>query len=273
MTNNAGTQPALGLRFVRGDSNAVSTGGLQFQLWPPRRFMLIVSAISILFLTVTYLLTLGRLTDYRLELSRQQTQLDSYRVKVMELETNLIKAQEMVSKVARLAGVEFEFNPISTIRDTVSRRIATSAATLGSPGDLTIPFGLPLKGYVTQWYMDNESGDPKHPGIDMAVAEGSPVLATASGVIRFAGTDPIYGLTVIIQHNDTLSALYGHNSKLLVTQGAPVMAGGRIALSGNTGKSSAPHLHYEIRAHGKPIDPEPFLGGAGVSPNSKFLED
>jgi len=60
---------------------------------------------------------------------------------------------------------------------------------------------------------------------------------------------------IIIKHNDSISTLYGHNDTLLVETGEPVSAGSRIALSGNTGKSTAPHLHYEIRINDNPINP------------------
>ena len=60
---------------------------------------------------------------------------------------------------------------------------------------------------------------------------------------------------VVIQHNDSVSTLYGHNDSLLVREGEKVSVGSRIALSGNTGKSTAPHLHYEIHINEKPIDP------------------
>ncbi|HSG99943.1 MAG TPA: M23 family metallopeptidase, partial [candidate division Zixibacteria bacterium] len=118
----------------------------------------------------------------------------------------------------------------------------------------------PLQGYVSQEFQDSTSGK-YHPGVDFAVAIGTPVLSTASGEVTFAGDDPVYGKMVIVQHNDTVSTLYGHNSELLVAPGDAVIAGGRLALSGNSGQSSAPHLHYEIRINGVAIDPGLFLGG------------
>ena len=71
----------------------------------------------------------------------------------------------------------------------------------------------------------------------------------------FAEYDSTYGLLLVIQHNDSVSTLYGHNEELLVAVGDRVMVGSRIALSGNTGKSTAPHLHYEVRVHDEPINP------------------
>jgi murein DD-endopeptidase MepM/ murein hydrolase activator NlpD len=59
----------------------------------------------------------------------------------------------------------------------------------------------------------------------------------------------------VIKHNDSVSTVYGHNDTVLVEQGQQVMAGSRIALSGNSGKSTAPHVHYEVRIHDQPINP------------------
>jgi murein DD-endopeptidase MepM/ murein hydrolase activator NlpD len=81
------------------------------------------------------------------------------------------------------------------------------------------------------------------------------VLATAAGEVIMAGWDDIYGNMVVIRHNDSIVTLYGHNSELLVKQGDKALAGSRLALSGNTGVSTAPHLHYELRIHNQPINP------------------
>jgi murein DD-endopeptidase MepM/ murein hydrolase activator NlpD len=84
---------------------------------------------------------------------------------------------------------------------------------------------------------------------------GTPVLATGAGTVIYTGYDSTYGKILVIQHNDSLTTVYGHNDSLLAEQGQPVMAGSRIALSGNSGKSTAPHLHYEVRINDQPINP------------------
>jgi murein DD-endopeptidase MepM/ murein hydrolase activator NlpD len=71
----------------------------------------------------------------------------------------------------------------------------------------------------------------------------------------FAGIDSTYGKMLVIKNNDSITTLYGHNDSLLVQMGEHVQVGSRIALSGNTGISTAPHVHYEIRLNNKPIDP------------------
>jgi murein DD-endopeptidase MepM/ murein hydrolase activator NlpD len=119
--------------------------------------------------------------------------------------------------------------------------------------DFSLPAGLPIDGFVTQKFIGE--GDHFHPGIDIACAEGTPVLATGSGVVDFVGNDSLYGELVVIRHNDSVTTRYGHNKQILVSRGGQIMVGSRIALSGNTGQSTAPHLHYEIRIHDEPINP------------------
>ena len=85
--------------------------------------------------------------------------------------------------------------------------------------------------------------------------EGTPVYATAFGEITFAGLDSQYGYMIIMHNDDSIETVFGHNSRNLVQLGDTVFAGQRIALSGNTGQSSAPHLHYEVRINSIPVNP------------------
>ncbi|MFQ5606825.1 MAG: M23 family metallopeptidase [Candidatus Zixiibacteriota bacterium] len=252
----------LSLRLVRGDEHSVSISGRQFRLWPPGRVTLSLILLIVIFGIGAYTLTFERLQDYDRRFLEQEWRMESYRQKVMRLEANLIKAQELMAQVAEMAGVEYELTPLSPTQDSLaSERLGVVAGEAAFyPRNLSIPFGLPLEGFVTRQFQDSASGQ-YHPGIDIAVGEGAPALATASGEVIFAGEDDIYGLMVILRHNDSLTTLYGHNSKLLVSLGAPVIAGARVALSGNTGVSSAPHLHYEVRLNNRPVDPMVFLGG------------
>jgi murein DD-endopeptidase MepM/ murein hydrolase activator NlpD len=99
-----------------------------------------------------------------------------------------------------------------------------------------------------------------HEGIDMGVWYGTPVKATKDGTVTFAGWNSGYGWTVEIRHEEGFATAYSHNSRLLVKKGAEVKAGDTIALSGSTGRSTGPHVHYEILLDGKPVDPMKYLG-------------
>ncbi len=98
-----------------------------------------------------------------------------------------------------------------------------------------------------------------HTGIDIGVWYKTPVKATKAGKVVFAGWKGGYGLMVEIAHEMGYSTIYAHNSHLLVKKGQEVKEGQVIALSGDTGKTDGPHLHYEIRINGKPVDPMIFL--------------
>jgi len=124
-------------------------------------------------------------------------------------------------------------------------------------------FIWPLRGRLTSLFgprIHPIFGTPDfHTGIDLAVPEGTEVHAAAAGKVSFAGERGGYGLLVVVEHGDGFSTYYAHLSRILVEAGQFVEQGQVIALSGNTGISTGPHLHFEIRRHGKPVDPLPWL--------------
>ncbi|HKJ04929.1 MAG TPA: peptidoglycan DD-metalloendopeptidase family protein [Geopsychrobacteraceae bacterium] len=125
------------------------------------------------------------------------------------------------------------------------------------------PQGWPTKGWLTSYFGMRKSpytGRPKnHEGLDIAANTGTPVLATADGVVARVETSAGYGKTVILDHGYGYRTLYAHNSKFLVKRGQKVSRGDKIAEVGNTGRSTGPHLHYEILLNSVPIDPRKTL--------------
>ncbi|HYB42104.1 MAG TPA: M23 family metallopeptidase, partial [Candidatus Methylomirabilis sp.] len=126
----------------------------------------------------------------------------------------------------------------------------------GSRG-LSIPSRWPLEvpSYRTRGMVTDTASEEVHPGIDLAVPEGSKVKASGGGIVQRAGTDSAYGLFVLLQHPSGYQTMYGHLSRILVSRGDTVAGGQVIALSGNTGRSTAPHLHFEVRLNGRSVDP------------------
>ena len=119
---------------------------------------------------------------------------------------------------------------------------------------------VPVTGRITSRYGVNESiRDHTHKGIDIAATRGTPILATASGKITFAGWSSGYGYLVKIDHGNGVETYYGHCSKLYVSAGDTVDAGEKIAAVGSTGNSTGNHLHFEIRLNGKQVNPESFV--------------
>ena len=126
---------------------------------------------------------------------------------------------------------------------------------LPAEGKITSSFGYrknPFGGLATEF----------HNGIDIACNYGSPVLATAAGVVSFVGRDPIYGLKVVLDHSrgydHDILTFYGHNSNLLVKEGDQVNKADLIAYSGNSGRSTGSHLHYGAIVNGNSVDPLRF---------------
>jgi murein DD-endopeptidase MepM/ murein hydrolase activator NlpD len=122
----------------------------------------------------------------------------------------------------------------------------------------SLPRAWPLadRGFVTQGPGVPVGG---HPGLDVAVTAGTHILASASGIVREAGEDSVYGRFVRISHGDGYETLYGHASRVLVKAHQQVREREPIALSGSTGVSTAPHLHFEIRKDGVPVDPRTLV--------------
>ncbi len=118
---------------------------------------------------------------------------------------------------------------------------------------------------TTTDHSPKEKNDPEpdqmqfHKGIDVAVAYGSDVKAAAAGTVIFSGTKGGYGHCVIISHGNGLATLYGHLSELLVSTNDQVKVGEVIAKSGNSGRSTGPHLHYEVHKNNQPVNPKLFM--------------
>ncbi|EHQ91285.1 M23 family metallopeptidase [Desulfosporosinus youngiae] len=119
---------------------------------------------------------------------------------------------------------------------------------LPAEGEITSPYGYrrnPFGGLSKEF----------HSGIDIGCDYGTPVLATADGIITFAGSNPVFGLRVDIDHGHGIETFYGHNSRLLVKKGDLVKKHDLIAYSGNSGRSTGAHLHYGMIVNGKNVDP------------------
>lgn len=106
----------------------------------------------------------------------------------------------------------------------------------------------------------HEHNHRMHNGMDFAAPEGTPIHAAKGGTVSFAGRKGGYGNTVIIDHGDGTSTLYAHASALLVEAGDRVGRGKVVAEVGSTGRSTGPHLHFEVRRDGRAVDPRPLLG-------------
>lgn len=150
-----------------------------------------------------------------------------------------------------LQGLE---SRLSSVRTDVEKRSALAAAT---------PSIWPAHGWLSSRVgarQDPITGESDyHEGLDISADRGTPVYATADGVVRLAGREGGYGNLVILDHEYGLETRYGHLSRFLVREGASVKRGDIIGLVGSTGRSTGSHLHYEVRVNGRLLNPLQLL--------------
>jgi murein DD-endopeptidase MepM/ murein hydrolase activator NlpD len=120
---------------------------------------------------------------------------------------------------------------------------------------IPVKFGMRTSSFSVRRYHPISKKYKRHTGIDYGAAHGTPIHATASGTVEFAGWRGGYGKLVIIRHPNGYKTYYGHCSRLLVKKGMQVKQGQAIAKVGRTGKATGPHVHYETRINGKPVNP------------------
>jgi murein DD-endopeptidase MepM/ murein hydrolase activator NlpD len=178
--------------------------------------------------------------------------------------------------VQRLESIENQYGTLRTMFGAAQTEEPTgvwlppvTAVRRGDGGERprlgsTRPSAWPLteRGFVTQG-LHGGLDDPQHPGLDIAVASDSYIRASGGGTIVDVGEDVVYGRFVVIDHGSGYATLYGHASTTLVTLGQPVRERQVVALSGSTGRSTAPHLHFEILVEGEPVDPLTFVEQPG----------
>ncbi len=206
-------------------------------------------------------------------LQDENRHLREYFTRVVDIEKSFKRNQELTARLAQMAGVNLEsltsqprinfdsLNPPPAAQ--LDPAIVPEVESLMTPEQLLqsrVPRGRPLFGWITRPFSAIDDGKGgKHTGVDLAVKEGTAVAATASGTVSFAGWDEYLGNLVVIDHGNGYLTSYGHNREILVKKEDKITRGEVIALSGNTGRSTAPHLHYEIMKDGVPVDPAPFM--------------
>ncbi len=193
-------------------------------------------------------------------LERTVARLEEENGRVQQLAAALNRAEANYQELRQLLGVRAPREKVVATGGLMragSVRARPPAAPPRYETGSSVPAHWPLDiaGFVTRGQV--RPGDPaeSHPGIDIAVPLGTPVRAAGGGLVEAAGADPAYGLFVLLRHSGGYETMYGHASRLLVHEGDSVQAGQVVALSGSSGRSTAPHLHFEIRREGKSLDP------------------
>jgi murein DD-endopeptidase MepM/ murein hydrolase activator NlpD len=187
-------------------------------------------------------------------LEAELRELDSERARVAELARTLHEVEAQYERVRQLLGADAAGASNSTpvlppLRGDTTR---PDAADDGETSSLIDLWPLATAGFITRSLSDGRS---RHPGIDIAIPKNTYIRAAGAGTVRAAGIDDVYGQYVVLEHGEGLETVYGHASKLFVTAGDRVRRGEVIALTGSTGRSTGPHLHFEVRRNGKAVDP------------------
>lgn len=125
------------------------------------------------------------------------------------------------------------------------------------------PSVWPVRGWITSGFGKRISpftgGFKNHEGLDIATRMGTPIIAPADGRVTYVGVEAGYGKLLVIDHGYSVITRYGHNSKIDVKVGDRVKRGDKIAFVGSTGRSTGPHLHYEVRVNGIPVNPDNYI--------------
>ena len=227
----------------------------------------------------------------REEIASKKAKLEEDRAKVLELEKVAQEKQNVINqkKAERQAVLERAMNDRDTaeraynelmassasitamLQQRAAERAAAAAAAASQggggggatwvqgSGQLAAPVVAPITSDFG-WRIHPIYGTRRlHAGTDFGVDEGTPVHAADGGVVVEAGWVSGYGYTVIIDHGNGMSTLYAHNSEVAVSLGQTVSKGQVVSYSGNTGGSTGPHLHFEVRINGEPTDPMGYL--------------
>jgi len=245
------------------------TQSYRIRLWVLRLGAWLLGAVAVLLLLLgafygPTLRAAARVPGMERELSRLRAE----NARVRELSAALDSAESRYAQVRQMMGGEIVRDPLaisSSLPVAPPIRARLAAMPLAPNAGIGIPQRWPLDetGYITRGQVKAGGRDEAHPGIDIAVSVGSVVRASGGAVVRQAGQDPEYGLFVLLEHPDGYQSMYGHLSRIIVAAEATVTSGQVIGLSGNSGRSTAPHLHFEIRQRGLSLDPQTIVKEGG----------
>jgi murein DD-endopeptidase MepM/ murein hydrolase activator NlpD len=248
-----------------------------------------VTALAVDYFQLRHLIR-GAVT-FRDESARQRATIDSFNQRVADLRREVVTWRELHARIlepfgpgttprrpmagigggtaaAVIPGASSPLDELQRLAETVTEEGENLRALdrlIGRAGKAlaSLPSRWPVRGPVNSEFGTRHSAWTKapelHSGLDIGADRGTPVKAPSGGTVAFAGAHQDYGLTVMIDHGNDLKTIYGHLSKLGAAVGSRVERGAVIGYTGNTGRSSGPHLHYEILVKGQPANPRAFL--------------
>jgi len=184
-------------------------------------------------------------------LRRRNAEMEKEFSKLETIKKKLELAQVENQKIKTMLGIDKSPAEVTPSVDKVESKYEKELN--GSKKTENLPSLLPVIGQISRKY------DEEHKGIDIAGPMYSPVIAAADGKVISVGWDSLYGNYIIIEHSLNYKTFYGHLNSILVKYGAVVNGGKIIGTLGSTGKSTSPHLHYEVIFQGQRVDPMVYL--------------
>lgn len=178
---------------------------------------------------------------------------------MVDIQFDLAQVQ---ARIAELSGTAPVASPAPAAGSF--SQLVQAASAPAAPGGTEGPMQWPVAGTVTSPFGERKNpmgaGDDFHPGLDIAADEGAPISAAAGGRVVSAGPDGGYGNLIVVDNGNGVTTRYGHCSQIFARVGENVAAGQTIGAVGSTGRSTGPHLHFEVRLADKPVDPQTYLG-------------
>ena len=234
--------------------------------------ILFISLITVIFLFLFYMGDLY-IKALRVDaLERRNRELEKEHAKLALMEQKLAEMERMGEHLRTMLGIDKAPPPlsISELRN-LEPQLGSKSSDLNFSDDnypftedvasfleeqkreeRNIPSGLPLEGWISRKFSSD------HPAVDIVAPLLTPIMATADGICTFSGWDDIWGNYVEISHSKDIKTMYAHNSRNRIEKGERVRKGDIIGFLGSTGRSTGPHLHYEVTVRGKKVDPLSF---------------
>jgi murein DD-endopeptidase MepM/ murein hydrolase activator NlpD len=236
-------------------------------------------ALAVMGMVFTASLTIQAVDYYRMKreyarMTQHFSEMESTMASLKQSESQFRKLFSLGSRKEVLKNLENGVEEGSIDVEALKREIKASVAAVEEINKYLAreqdtfritPNGWPAGGKISSPFGMREhprfGGRKLHTGIDITIPLGTPLHATADGVVSFADRSGGNGNIVVIEHGKGLSSVYAHNSKNIVKAGQTVKRGDVIAYSGSTGISTGPHVHYEVWRNGQSVNPAPFLEG------------
>ena len=196
------------------------------------------------------------------DLERLSKQVQTLTEKALKIDISYKRSQRRYSSRGTDVSLEEIYKKLSSLDNSIEAQRdnlnqVRSQLEILYEWKYSVPSGYPVFGNISSGFGFRRR--EFHTGIDIRAGVGTPVRATANGIVSYAGWKGGYGLTVIIRHNFGFSTLYAHLSRLSVGIGKRIERGDIIGYTGTTGYTTGPHLHYEVRVNDRPVNPKDYL--------------